>query len=145
MFLSPDQVMDGIAAMIHDIQVEATFPDGTKLVTVHEPIRGADDALVPGETLAAPGDIVMNVGRDTITLDVSNSGDRPIQVGSHYHFFETNPALKFDRARTKGFRLDIAAGTAIRFEPGQKREVRLVALAGKRQVIGFRKEVMGKV
>ena len=74
------------------------FPDGTKLVTVHEPIRGADDALVPGETLAAPGDIVMNEGRDTITLDVANSGDRPIQVGSHYHFFETNPALKFDRA-----------------------------------------------
>jgi urease subunit gamma/beta len=143
--VTADQVMDGIAAMIPDIQVEATFPDGTKLVTVHEPIRGADDALIPGETLAAPGDIVMNEGRDTITLEVANSGDRPIQVGSHYHFFETNPALKFDRARTKGFHLDIAAGTAIRFEPGQKREVRLVALAGKRQVYGFRKEVMGKV
>jgi urease subunit gamma/beta len=143
--ISPDQVMDGVAAMIPDIQVEATFPDGTKLVTVHEPIRGADDELVPGETLAAPGDIVMNQGRDTITLEVANSGDRPIQVGSHYHFFETNPALKFDRARTKGFRLDIPAGTAIRFEPGQKREVRVVALAGKRQAIGFRKEVMGKV
>ena len=131
--LSPEQVMDGVAAMIPDIQVEATFPDGTKLVTVHAPIRGADDALVPGETLAAPGEIVMNVGRDTITLEVANAGARPI------------PALKFDRARTKGFRLDIAAGTAIRFEPGQKREVRLVALAGKRQAIGFRKEVMGKV
>ena len=143
--VAADQVMDGIAAMIHDIQVEATFPDGTKLVTVHEPIRGADDALIPGETRAAPGDIVMNEGRDTITLEVANSGDRPIQVGSHYHFFETNPALKFDRARTKGFRLDIPAGTATRFEPGQKREVRLVALAGKRQAIGFRKEVMGKV
>ena len=143
--LSPEQVMDGVAAMIPDIQVEATFPDGTKLVTVHAPIRGADDALVPGETRAAPGEIVMYVGRDTITLEVANAGDRPIQVGSHYHFFETNPALKFDRARTKGFRLDIAAGTAIRFEPGQKREVRLVALAGKRQAIGFRKEVMGKV
>jgi urease subunit gamma/beta len=143
--LSPDQVMDGIAAMIHDIQVEATFPDGTKLVTVHEPIRGADDALVPGETLVAPGDIVMNEGRDMVTLDVSNSGDRPIQVGSHYHFFESNPALKFDRAKTRGFRLDIPAGTATRFEPGQTRTVRLVALAGKRQAIGFRKEVMGKV
>ena len=139
------QCMDGIAEMIHDIQVEATFPDGTKLVTVHAPIRGADDALVPGETLAAPGDIVMNVGRETITLDVSNSGDRPIQVGSHYHFFETNPALKFDRRRTKGFRLDIPAGTATRFEPGQTRTVRLVAIAGKRQAIGFRGEVMGKV
>ena len=143
--VTADQVMDGVASMIHDIQVEATFPDGTKLVTVHEPIRGADDKLVPGETLAAPGDIVMNVGRDTITLDVSNSGDRPIQVGSHYHFFETNPALKFDRAKTRGFRLDIPAGTATRFEPGQTRTVRLVALAGKRQAIGFRQEVMGKV
>jgi len=143
--LSPDQVMDGVAAMIPDIQVEATFPDGTKLVTVHHPIRGADDALVPGETLVAAGDIVMNEGRETVSLDVSNSGDRPIQVGSHYHFFETNPALKFDRARAKGFRLDIPAGTATRFEPGQTRTVRLVALAGKRHAVGFRKEVMGKV
>jgi urease subunit gamma/beta len=143
--LRADQVMDGIAAMIHDIQVEATFPDGTKLVTVHHPIRGADDKLVPGETLVAPGDIVMNEGRDTITLEVANAGDRPIQVGSHYHFFETNPALKFERKKARGFRLDIPAGTAVRFEPGQKREVRLVALAGKRQAIGFRGEVMGKV
>jgi urease subunit gamma/beta len=143
--VSPDQVMDGVASMIADIQVEATFPDGTKLVTVHHPIRGADDALIPGETLVAPGDIVMNEGRDTITLEVANAGDRPIQVGSHYHFFETNPALKFDRAKSRGFRLDIPAGAAIRFEPGQTREVRLVALAGKRQAIGFRKEVMGKV
>jgi urease subunit gamma/beta len=143
--LNANQVMDGIAAMIHDIQVEATFPDGTKLVTVHNPIRGAEDKLVPGETLVAPGDIVMNEGRDTITLEVANAGDRPIQVGSHYHFFETNPGLKFNRAKARGFRLDIPAGTAIRFEPGQKREVRLVALAGKRQAIGFRGEVMGKV
>src|ERR1700693_3414237 len=139
------QVMDGIASMIHDIQVEATFPDGTKLVTIHNPIRGADDALIPGEVLAEDGDIAMNVGRETITLDVSNTGDRPIQIGSHYHFFETNPALKFERAKTKGFRLDIPAGTAIRFEPGQSRSVRLVALAGKREVQGFRQEVMGKV
>ena len=143
--VSADQVMDGVASMIHDIQIEATFPDGTKLVTVHHPIRGADDALVPGETLVAPGDIVMNEGRETVSLDVANTGDRPIQVGSHYHFFETNPALKFNRAKARGFRLDIPAGTAVRFEPGQKREVRLVALAGKRHAIGFRKEVMGKV
>ena len=114
-----DQVMDGIASMIHDIQVEATFPDGTKLVTVHNPIRGADDKLIPGEMLAEPGEIVMNVGRETMTLDVSNTGDRPIQVGSHYHFFETNPALNFERAKTRGYRLDIPAGTATRFEPGQ--------------------------
>ena len=137
--------MDGIASMIHDIQVEATFPDGTKLVTVHRPIRGADDRLVPGEVLAEPGEIVMNVGRETVTLDVANSGDRPIQVGSHYHFFETNPALAFDRSQTKGYRLDIPAGTAVRFEPGQSRTVRLVAIAGKREVFGFRQEVMGKV
>jgi urease subunit gamma/beta len=143
--VTAEQVMDGIAAMIHDIQVEATFPDGTKLVTVHNPIRGADDQLVPGEVLAEPGEIVMNVGRATLTLDVANSGDRPIQVGSHYHFFETNPALKFDRAPTRGFRLDIPAGTATRFEPGQTRTVRLVAIAGLREAVGFRGEVMGKV
>ena len=143
--LKPDQVMDGVASMIHDIQVEATFPDGTKLVTVHDPIRGADDEHVPGEVLPEPGEIVMNEGRETVTLEVANSGDRPIQVGSHYHFFETNPALEFDRAKAKGFRLDIPAGTAIRFEPGQTRSVRLVALAGKREVYGFRGEAMGKV
>ena len=143
--LTADQVMEGVASMIHDVQVEATFPDGTKLVTVHHPIRGADDQHVPGEVLAEPGEIVMNEGRETVTLDVANSGDRPIQVGSHYHFFETNPALKFDRAKARGFRLDIPAGTAVRFEPGQSRTVRLVALAGKREVYGFRQEVMGKV
>jgi urease subunit gamma/beta len=143
--LTAGQVMDGVASMIDEIQVEATFPDGTKLVSVHHPIRGADDRHVPGEVLAEPGEIAMNVDRETVTLEVSNSGDRPIQVGSHYHFFETNPALKFDRRKAKGFRLDIPAGTAIRFEPGQSREVRLVALAGKREVFGFRQEVMGKV
>ena len=143
--LKADQVMDGIAEMIHDVQVEATFPDGTKLVTVHQPIRGATHALVPGEVLAMDGEIVMNAGRETVTLSVANSGDRPIQVGSHYHFFETNPALKFERAQARGMRLDIAAGTAVRFEPGQTRDVRLVALAGAREVYGFRQEVMGKL
>jgi urease subunit gamma/beta len=140
-----DQVMDGIASMIHDIQIEATFPDGTKLVTVHHPIRGASAKLTPGEVVTEPGDIVMNVDRETVTLAVANSGDRPIQVGSHYHFFETNPALKFDRAKARGFRLDIPAGTATRFEPGQSREVHLVALAGKRQVYGLRGNIMGKL
>ena len=138
-------VMDGIAEMIHDVQIEATFPDGTKLVTVHEPIRGAAHTLVPGEVLAGEGDVIMNVGRETVTLSVANSGDRPVQVGSHYHFFETNPGLKFDRAVARGMRLDIPAGTAVRFEPGQTRQVRLVALAGSREVFGFRQEVMGKV
>ena len=143
--VAADQVMDGIASMIHDIQVEATFPDGTKLVTVHNPVRGAATRLHPGEVVAEPGEITMNVGRETVTLHVANSGDRPIQVGSHYHFFETNPALKFDRAKARGFRLDIPAGTATRFEPGQSREVHLVALAGKREVYGFRQQVMGGV
>lgn len=143
--ISADQVMDGIAALIHDVQVEATFPDGTKLVTVHEPIRGASDAMKPGEVTTLPGDLIMNEGRDSLSLIVSNTGDRPIQIGSHYHFFEANPALSFERDRARGFRLDIPAGTAVRFEPGQTREVRLVALAGKREVYGFRQEVMGKL
>src|SRR5947209_276458 len=143
--LSPDQVMEGIASMIHDVQVEATFPDGTKLVTVHEPIRGAKTTLVPGEVMPLEGDLTLNEGRETVTLDVANAGDRPIQVGSHYHFFETNPGLLFDRKKARGMRLDIAAGTAVRFEPGQSRDVQLVALAGKRTVYGFRGEVMGKL
>jgi urease subunit gamma/beta len=143
--ITTEQVMDGIAEMIHDVQVEATFPDGTKLVTVHHPIRGPASKDVPGEVLTPAGDIVMNEGRATVTLHVSNTGDRPIQVGSHYHFFETNPALAFDRARARGMRLDIAAGTAVRFEPGQSREVRLVELSGDREVYGFRQAVMGKL
>jgi urease subunit beta len=101
--------------------------------------------MIPGEIITKPGDIELNAGRATVTLTVANTGGRPIQVGSHYHFFETNPALQFDRARTRGMRLDIAAGTAVRFEPGQTREVRLVAIDGTRTVYGFRQEVMGKV
>jgi urease subunit gamma/beta len=141
--VSADQVMDGVASMIHDIQVEATFPDGTKLVTVHHPIRGAVDRHIPGEVVTEPGDIAMNEGRETVTLEVSNSGDRPIQVGSHYHFFETNPALAFDRTKARGYRLAIPAGTAVRFEPGQSREIRLVAFAGARIAQGFRGEIAG--
>ncbi len=143
--LTPDQVMDGIAEMIHDVQVEATFPDGTKLVTVHHPIRGAHGALEPGEVMPAEGDLTLNEGREAITLTVANTGDRPIQVGSHYHFFETNPALRFDRDKARGMRLDIPAGTAVRFEPGQSREVRLIALSGTRTVYGFRQAVMGQL
>ncbi|MFL5120045.1 MAG: urease subunit gamma [Microvirga sp.] len=143
--LTPDQVMDGVAEMIHDVQVEATFPDGTKLVTVHDPIRGASGALQPGEVTTQPGELTLNEGREAVTLTVANTGDRPIQVGSHYHFFETNPALKFDRKKARGMRLDIAAGTAVRFEPGQTRDVQLVALAGKRVIYGFRGEVQGKL
>jgi len=101
--------------------------------------------MIPGEYFIKSGDIEFNKGRKTETLTVSNSGDRPIQVGSHYHFFETNPALKFDRAKARGMRLDIAAGTAVRFEPGQSREVTLVAVAGARTIYGFRQAVMGKL
>jgi urease subunit beta len=101
--------------------------------------------MIPGEMFIKDGDIELNAGRQTVTVTVSNTGDRPIQVGSHYHFFETNPALTFDRAKARGMRLDIAAGTAVRFEPGQTREVALVALAGARTVYGFRQAVMGKL
>ena len=101
--------------------------------------------MIPGEYFIKTGEIELNKGRKTETLTVSNSGDRPIQVGSHYHFFETNPALKFDRAKARGMRLDIAAGTAVRFEPGQSREVTLVAVAGARTIYGFRQAVMGKL
>jgi urease subunit beta len=101
--------------------------------------------MIPGEYFIKDGEIELNKGRQTVTLSVSNSGDRPIQVGSHYHFFETNPALKFDRGKARGMRLDIAAGTAVRFEPGQTREVKLVAVAGARTVYGFRQEIMGRL
>jgi urease subunit gamma/beta len=136
------QVMEGIPEMIHDVQVEATFPDGTKLVTVHQPIV-PKKLLGVGAVEPAAGTITLNADRPTLRIEVANTGDRPIQIGSHYHFFETNPALRFDRAPTRGFRLDIAAGTAVRFEPGQTRTVDLVAYAGDRVVQGFRGDVMG--
>ena len=101
--------------------------------------------MIPGELFIKDGEIELNAGRKTASLTVTNTGDRPIQVGSHYHFFETNPALKFDRKKSRGMRLNIPAGTAVRFEPGQSREVTLVALAGKREIYGFRGDVMGKL
>src|SRR5438270_1059471 len=154
------EVMDRVPELIAEVQVEGTFADGTKLVTVHPPIvlehgdldlalhgsflpvpdrsrfeRGAE---VPpaGEVLPGSGDIVLNEGRPSISVAVTNLGDRPIQVGSHYHFFETNRALSFDRAKAYGMRLDIAAGNAVRFEPGERRTVQLVALAGRRVAHG---------
>ena len=99
--------------------------------------------MIPGELFPADGDIELNAGRPTVTLTVANTGDRPIQVGSHYHFFETNPALQFERGKARGCRLDIPAGTAVRFEPGQSREVQLVAYAGARRVVGFRGQING--
>jgi len=141
--VTADQVMAGVAEMIHDVQVEATFPDGTKLVTVHHPIRGAASTDVPGEVMTQDGEIVFNNGAYRTVLTVANTGDRPIQVGSHYHFFETNPALSFEREKSRGMRLDIAPGTAVRFEPGSTREVVLIPLSGRRKVYGFRQSVMG--
>ena len=101
--------------------------------------------MIPGEYQIQPGNIALNVGRETRSAIVENHGDRPIQVGSHYHFYEVNPALKFDRTITKGYRLNIPAGTAVRFEPGQKREVTLVQISGAKRIVGFRGEVMGEV
>lgn len=101
--------------------------------------------MIPGEIVTQPGDIELNVGRPTLSLIVANTGDRPIQVGSHFHFFEVNKALRFDREKTRGFRLNIAAGTAVRFEPGQERTIELVELAGDRLVYGFNGKIMGKL
>ncbi len=144
--LTESDVMDGVAEMIHDVQVEATFPDGTKLVTVHHPIVSDGEAgSRPGALKVEDGDIELNAFRETIEVEVANSGDRPIQVGSHYHFFETNSALQFDREFTRGYRLDIPAGTAVRFEPGQSRTVTLVRYAGEQVIYGFNGQVMGKV
>jgi urease subunit beta len=101
--------------------------------------------MIPGEVITKTGDIELNAGAPQVTLEVANTGDRPIQVGSHYHFYETNNGLRFDREKARGMRLDIAAGTAVRFEPGQAREVKLVPLSGKREVFGFRQKIMGKL
>ncbi|MEM7668521.1 MAG: urease subunit beta [Pseudomonadota bacterium] len=138
--LNADDVMPGVGALMHMLQVEATFPDGTKLVTVHEPIRpGASSAApeTPGEIVALQGDLELNAGRTKAEMIVLNTGDRPVQIGSHFHFFEVNKALEFDRAAAFGMRLDIPAGTAVRFEPGQSKEVPLVAIGGNRKVGGL--------
>lgn len=145
--LSTADVMPGVAAMLPILQVEAMFDDGTKLVTVHEPIRpmeGADaDLLEPGAITAADGELTLNAGRPHVTLSVVNTGDRPVQVGSHYHFFETNRALEFDRAAAYGKRPDIPAGTAVRFEPGQRKEVTLVAFGGAQELSGLNNLTLG--
>ena len=139
--LSTADVMPGIAAMTHIIQVEGVFPDGTKLVTVHEPIRPPRDAEAdsehPGEVTAQPGQIELNAGRDRVILTATNTGDRPVQIGSHYHFFEVNKSMEFDRAAAFGKRLDIPAGTAVRFEPGISKEVTLVSFGGEQYLSGL--------
>ena len=160
-FLGYADVMPGVAEMIHDVQVEGTFPDGSKLVTVHTPVcseagnpelalygsgltraEGAgvkvdnSASATPGEYVLEEGSIELNAGRETVTVAVTNTGDRPVQVGSHYLFFETNPGLRFDREKAFGKRLNIPAGTAIRFEPGEVKDVELVAIDGENIVYG---------
>jgi len=168
-FLGRKQVMHGVPEMIYDVQVEGTFPDGSKLVTVHHPIaaengdlelalRGtflpvpelsvfsyAADEGEPGAVEVRDGEIELNAGRATAEVRVTNLGDRPIQVGSHYHFIETNAALKFDRGAAYGKRLDIPAGAAVRFEPGETKTVKLVEIAGKKVIRGGNNLASGKV
>lgn len=142
--LNAAEVMDGVAGMIHEVQVEATFPDGTKLVTVHDPILRASgqtpsrQTSQPGEYFLEQAPIQANVGRRTLRVAVKQTGDRPVQVGSHYHFYEVNDALKFDRAAARGMRLNIPAGTSVRFEPGDEKEVELVEFAGAKVVLGHK-------
>ena len=139
--LTTDDVMPGVAELMPMLQVEGTFPDGTKLVTVHDPIRPgkkkAELDRVPGELFIDDGDIEINAARQTVSLKVTNTGDRPVQIGSHYHFFETNKALDFQRAEAYGMHLDIPAGTAVRFEPGEAREVTLVEFGGTGELYGL--------
>lgn len=140
--LGTEDVMDGVAEMISEIQLEATFPDGTKLVTVHDPIP-ASGKLVPGEMLIEDGTIRLNEGRETVQIEVVSTADRPVQVGSHFHFFEVNKKLSFPREKAYGMRLDIPAGTAVRFEPGEKRVVTLTAIGGSREEYGLNALVNG--
>ncbi len=140
--LNTDDVMPGVAQLMPILQVEASFPDGTKLVTVHEPIRPGAKALAvssvtPGEIIPAEGDIELNAGRAKAKVRAVNTGDRPIQVGSHFHFFEVNKALDFDRKQAFGMHLDIPAGTAVRFEPGEAKDVDLVAFGGSGEIFGL--------
>ncbi len=167
--LSVNDVIPGVETMIYDVQIEGTFPDGTKLVTVHHPI--CNDVLdnnlalygsglqksgekievnnlsnpTPGKTLLREGSLELNTGRLSLTMTVINSGDRPVQVGSHYPFAETNKALVFDRSAALNYRLDIPAGTAVRFEPGEQKEVRLVEIAGEQKIFGGNNLINGLV
>ena len=167
--LGRNQVMSGVPEMICDVQVEGTFPDGSKLVTVHHPLASENGNLtlalhgsflpvpdlsvfkaiadegIPGSTTIKDGEIELNVGRATAEIPVTNLGDRPIQVGSHYHFIETNASLQFDRGAAYGKRLDIPAGTAVRFEPGETKTVKLVEIAGKKVIRGGSNLASGKV
>ncbi|WP_185858638.1 urease subunit gamma [Blattabacterium cuenoti] len=138
--LNNEQVMDGVYELIHHVQIEATFPDGTKLVTIHNPIKKnkkEDSNIIPGQYDLLEEDIVLLPGRSRIERIVSNTGSRPIQVGSHFHFYETNLSLLFEREGTKGYRLDIPSGRSIRFEPGETKEIILVEIGGSKKIYGF--------
>ncbi|MBR46368.1 MAG: Urease subunit alpha [Rhodospirillaceae bacterium] len=147
--LTTDDVFPGVADILPVVHIEASFPDGTKLVTVHQPIRPGKKPIkelpLAGEIVTPDGEIEINAGRRTTVLKATNSGDRPVQVGSHFHFFEVNKSLEFDRAAAFGMRLDIPSGTAVRFEPGQALEVNLVEFAGKRNVSGFNSLTEGSI
>lgn len=146
--LSTDDVLPGVSDLISMIQVEGTFPDGTKLVTVHDPIRPGKKkvgGVSPGELDCEEGEIEINAGRRSVTIKVVNTGDRPVQIGSHYHFFETNKALEFNRASAFGLRLDIPAGTAVRFEPGEAKEVVLTEFGGTQELYGLNNLTNGQV
>jgi urease subunit gamma/beta len=168
--LGMNDVLPNVHEMIHEVQVEGTFPDGTKLVTVHDPVcRESGDASLalygsglvktnearnavnnvlqhrPGEVLCDDEDLVLNEGRATTTLEVTNMGDRPVQVGSHYPFFEANPKLSFNRSQAYGYRLDIPSGAAVRFEPGESKTVGLVEIAGERRVYGGHGLISGEL
>ena len=141
--LKEDEVMEGVASMMHMVQVEAIFDDGTKLVTVHNPIPYSKTSMIPGEYLVDEGEIELNANKEIITIEVENKGDRPVQIGSHYHFFEVNSALAFDRNQAYGKRLDVAAGTSVRFEPGSIKKINLIDFAGRRYMSGFNGLVEG--
>ena len=139
--LGEDDVMEGIPSMMDTVQVEGTFDDGTKLVTVHNPIATSEKTATPGEYFIDEGDIELN--DESLIIEIENRGDRPIQVGSHYHFFETNAGLFFEREKAYGMRLNIASGTSVRFEPGSHKDVELVGFRGKRYISGFNGLVEG--
>lgn len=142
--LKPDDVMDGVASMIHEVGVEVAFLDGTKLVTIHTPIED-NGKLTPGEYILREEDITINQGKEAIEIKVTNNSDRAIQVGSHYHFFEVNKLLEFDREKSYGKRLDIASGTSVRFEPGESKAIFLIDIGGNRRVFGFNNLVDGQI
>jgi urease subunit gamma/beta len=143
--LSGEDVMDGVPELLEQLQVEAMFVDGTKLVSLNNPIRHKASAIIPGEYAYAPDDISLSSDRKRITIKVINTADRPVQVGSHFHFYEANPALDFDRKQTKGYHLDIASGLSVRFMPGVEEMIELVEYGGDKVIYGFTGKINGSL